>query len=192
MKKMMLLLGAVLCISYSQAQETKITFEVNYPKVIGDNSFHEAFDGRGDVGVKWRFAEMGNLQLGLGLNTGWYAYETEDTFLLTDLTINSYTVEPKLFLEYYNAESSWFRPYLGVGYNWMKFDFKGTALGRDFSKEEECDSGIGANLGLAFYLTNRWFVQSVFNYTYLLSDNFIDTSSNSHIMQLKFGIGFNF
>lgn len=179
-----------IVVFVGRAQETKMTLELNYPKTVGGNAFQELFDGRGDIGIKYRFVDLGKVHIGLAYNSGWYQNHLKGEN--TDFKVNGYTLEPKVFFEYHDEENKLFRPYIGLGYNWIRFDAKGMINNFTPTLADDWDSGLAANAGLAFWLNNNLFVQSVLSYTYIKTNNVIDTDYTDHIFVIKFGMGYNF
>ncbi|WP_419213322.1 outer membrane protein [Maribacter sp. X9] len=208
MKRLLLISALTLSTYFLHSQDQKWSLEANYPLNLVDGSASgiNNLNGILDLGLKYRFIELGPVNLGMGLNTSFLKKNNNFTFgtpdsndLGYDYKAKTYLLQPKLFMEMPIPGLTKLKPQLGIGYS-VVFDdtyFKdGETVVFDNS---ETDGALNLNLGLSYDISSRIFIQiqydylniarkgeSVFNeqsYTY-------DFKENANI--LKAGVGFRF
>ena len=72
----------------------------------------------------------------------------------------------------------------------MNFQPSGPNNGIDISDESENLSGFEFNLGTAYYINNKIFIQVQYDFTKLNVDDVPNIKFNTNVNLLKIGIGF--
>ncbi|WP_396591100.1 outer membrane beta-barrel protein [Allomuricauda sp. R78024] len=176
------------------AQNFNWSVEANYPISIGDELGNDN-PGIVDLGLKYRFLEIGFARLGAVINAGFFrddlrTFADGETF---DFDETNWLIQPKVFMEFKIPALEKLRPSIGLGYTIITSKFEGDfpGLGRGVS-DTSTDGGININLGLSYDITKRFFIQAQYDYI----QNNIDNPGLSDIEQdlgfLKFGAGFCF
>ncbi|TDE30273.1 porin family protein [Flavobacterium ranwuense] len=188
--KQKLLLALLLIFSIkSLSQDSKLSIEMNFPIPIDQNFIGKSYNGIIDVGAKYRFAEITNFNIGTSINGGILVNNTNKNNGIQDFKVTSYLIQPKVFAELKIESISKFHPFVGFGYTFMIFDASGTNNGFDVS--DSTHSGINANFGIAYDITNRIFAEIQYDYVKLKVDNETpNTTFNTNVNLLKIGLGF--
>lgn len=189
-QKLLLVLLLILSIK-SFSQDSKLSIEMHYPIPIDQNFIGKSYNGIIDIGAKYRFSEITNINIGASINGGILANNTNDNNGNQDFKVKSYLIQPKIFAELKIKSISKLHPSIGFGYTFMVFDASGTNNGFDVSGSSKTESGINANFGVAYDITNKIFIDIQYDYVKLKVDNEIpNTTFNSNVNLLKVGLGF--
>ncbi|HSD06753.1 outer membrane beta-barrel protein [Flavobacterium sp.] len=190
MKQKLLALLLILSIK-SFSQDSKLTIEMHYPIPIDQNFIGKSYNGIIDIGAKYRFSEIKNINIGASINGGILVNNTNDNNGNQDFKVKSYLIQPKIFAELKIKSISKLHPSIGFGYTFMVFDVSGTNNGFDVSGSSKTESGINANFGVAYDVTSKIFIDIQYDYVKLNVDKEIpNTTFNSEVNLLKVGLGF--
>jgi opacity protein-like surface antigen len=164
---------------------------MHYPILIDQNFIGKNYNGIIDVGAKYRFSEITNINIGASINGGILVNNTNDNNGNQDFTVKSYLIQPKIFAELKIESISKLHPFVGFGYSFMVFDASGTNNGFDVSGSNETESGINANFGIAYDITKKIFIDIQYDYVKLKVDKETpNTTFNTNVNLLKVGLGF--
>jgi opacity protein-like surface antigen len=190
--KQKLLFALLLILSIkSFSQDSKLSVEMHYPILIDQNFIGKNYNGIIDVGAKYRFSEITNINIGASINGGILVNNTNDNNGNQDFTVKSYLIQPKIFAELKIESISKLHPFVGFGYSLMVFDASGTNNGFDVSGSNETESGINANFGIAYDITKKIFIDIQYDYVKLKVDKETpNTTFNTNVNLLKVGLGF--
>ena len=190
--KQKLLLALLLILSIkSFSQDSKFSIEASYPIPIGDNFIAENYNGIFDIGAKYRFSKIKNINIGTSINGGILVNNTNDNNGNQDFKVKSYLIQPKLFAELTIESISKLHPFIGFGYAFMVFDASGTNNGFDVSGSSKTDSGINANFGVAYDITTKIFIGIQYDYVKLnVDEETPNTTFDTNLNLLKIGLGF--
>ncbi len=188
--KQYLLFGFLLIFTFSTfSQNSKFSIEANYPITIDNNFLGDDSYGIVDLGLKYRFAELNPIKIGVSLNGGVLIDNSNQNNSPQDFLVTTYIIQPKVFAEL-NVESvEKLHPFLGLGYTFMNFQLSGSNNGMNVSGESENLSGFGFNFGVAYDISNKIFVQVQYDFTKLNVDDVPDIKFNTNVNLLKIGIG---
>ncbi len=189
-KKLLLALLLTLTIK-AFSQDSKFSIEANYPLPIDDNFIGKNYTGIIDIGVKYRFFDLNIINIGASFNGGVLLNNSNQNNGLQDFKVTSYSIQPKVFVELDMESIPKFHPFVGLGYTLMIFDPSGTNNGFDVSGESDTQSGINANLGIAYDITEKLFAQIQYDFVKLGVENEVpDIKFNRNVNILKIGLGF--
>ncbi|NRT15759.1 opacity protein-like surface antigen [Flavobacterium sp. 28A] len=190
--KQKLLLAFLLILSIkSFSQDSKISIEMHYPIPIGQNFIEKSYNGIIDIGAKYRFTEIKNINIGASINGGILVNNTNDSNVDQNFKVKSYLIQPKIFAELKIESISKLHPFVGFGYTFMIFDVSGTNNGFDVSSSGKTESGINANFGVSYDITNKIFIDIQYDYVKLQVDKETpNTTFNTNVNLLKIGLGF--
>lgn len=187
-QKILLTLLLVLCFKV-HAQDSKFSIEANYPTPIDDNFVGEAY-GIIDLGLKYRFASIDFVNIGASFNAGVLVDNSNQNEGPRDFQRTIYAFQPKVFVELNIPTLEKLRPFVGVGYTFLNFQISGSLNGEDVSGESDNLNGLGLNLGLAYDISNKVFVQIQYDFSKLGVDNDVpDIPFNTNVNLLKIGVG---
>ncbi len=171
------------------SQESKMSFELNYPIPFGENFIGENYTGIIDLGAKYRFIKKENVNFGVAINASLFSFENTVSFL-QDYTMYAYPIQPKLFAEFNMKSLEKLHPFAALGYSFIVFQASGSNNGVDISSYNETQSGINLNLGLAFDVTKTLFVSGQYDYIKVnTADGVPQSSYNTNVSLFKFGLG---
>lgn len=191
MKQKLILALLLIASIQSFSQDSKLSFEMHYPKPIDQNFIGKNYDGIIDIGAKYRFSKTTNLNIGASINGGILVNTTNDNNGNQDFKVTSYLIQPKLYADLKIESMSKLHPFAGVGYTFMVFDASGTNNGFDVSGSSTTESGINVNFGVAYDITDKIFIDIQYDYVKLKVDNEIpNTTFNTNVNLLKVGVGF--
>ncbi|PHR92753.1 MAG: hypothetical protein COA80_14100 [Leeuwenhoekiella sp.] len=142
-----------------------------------------------DLGLKYRFAEVNPLKIGVSLNGSVLIDNSNQNGFRQDYLMTTYIIQPKIFTELDLETIDKFHPFLGLGYTFMNFQLSGSNNGMDLSGESEKLSGIGFNFGVAYDISDKIFAQVQYDFTSLNVDDVPDIKFNRNVNLLKIGIG---
>lgn len=171
----------LLCLYMANAQSDKFSFSVAYPIPLGEEVFKRN-NGVIDVGVQYRFKELGPVMLGGSANVGFYTYEmAADGFTNRDVL-----VQPRIFGEVVLAK---FRPFVGLGYTFTRlneeFDFGANEITKNWS-------GINFNLGASLDLIAGLFIRGEYDFIRFLGSDVFDVKRWNRASTAKIGLGYRF
>lgn len=187
-----LFLCATACIV--NAQNLNWSVEANYPISVGDDLGNDN-PGIVDIGLKYRFLDLGFGSLGAGINAGVF-HDNHRTFAIPetfDFDETNWLIQPKVFMEFRIPGLQKLTPFVGAGYTIIESRFDGDfpGVGED-ETQSSTDGGLNINLGVAYDITSRIFVQVQYDYI----RNSVDLGELPDIKQdlgyLKLGVGFRF
>ncbi|WP_426063362.1 outer membrane beta-barrel protein [Flavobacterium sp. DSP2-3-1] len=151
----------------------------------------ENYNGIFDIGAKYRFSKIKNINIGTSINGGILVNNTNDNNGNQDFKDKSYLIQPKIFAELTIESISKLHPFIGFGYTFMVFDASGTNNGFDVSGLSKTDSGINANFGVAYDITTKIFIGIQYDYVKLnVAEETLNTTFNTNVNLLKIGLGF--
>lgn len=196
MKYKLLLIPVLLLSINSIAQNLnyKWSVEVNYAVVPEDGFGGD--DNIIEIGMKYRFTDLSFLQLGFGVNGGFSNKNHEGASI--DGRTNRYYIQPRLFSEFKIPGIERLRPTIGLGYSILNEDTSVISNGEDVSGNTT-NGGFNFNLGVAYDITNRFFVQAQYDFINLnVRDEFIFQGEvikpdyQEKLNNIKIGVGFRF
>lgn len=175
------------------SQEKKISLELNYPYPADNNFIGNNYKGIIDVGAKYRVYALESINIGLAVNGSILNYNTDKGQTqvgVTDFTITNYVIQPKAFVELNIDKTSNFHPFVGLGYTFMIFKADGFNQGFDISGNTQNQSGFNLNFGLAFDITERFFIQGQYDFTKINVENPMPKITyNTNVNLIKVGVG---
>ena len=190
MKQNLLLTLLFILSMKSFSQDSKLSLEMHYPLTMGQNFISKSYSGIIDVGGKFRFSELKNINIGASLNGGILSNNTNDNNGNQDFRVKSYLIQPRIFSELKIESVPKIRPFVGIGYTFMVFKATGTNNGFDVSASNSTESGINANFGVAYDITSKIFLDLQFDYVKLNVGNEVPkTAFNTNVNLLKVGLG---
>lgn len=189
MKQKLLLTLLLIFTIKSFSQDSKFSIEANYLFTIDNNFLGEDSYGIVDLGLKYRFVEFNSVQIGVSLNGGVLIDNSNQNNSPQDFLITTYIIQPKIFAELNLESLEKLHPFLGLGYTFMSFQLSGSNNGMDVSGESDNLSGFGLNLGVAYDISSKVFVQVQYDFTKLNVDDVPDIKFNTNVNLLKIGIG---
>jgi len=175
--------------TYCFSQNSKISVELNHPIPFDNNFIADNYTGVIDIGVKYRFINSKVLNAGIAFNLGYLYFDNTKNFY-QNYKVNNYVLQPKIFGEL-NIKK--IKPFFGIGYTTMIFDYNGSNNGFELNKEIETQSGIDLNLGIKYLILKKAFVQLQYDYIILDVGNEIPrVKYNTDVNLLKIGVGYDF
>ncbi|WP_276168536.1 outer membrane protein [Zobellia alginiliquefaciens] len=196
MRKFYFLTVSVFFLSVSVlAQDQKWSVEANYPLSVGDELGNDA-PGIIDLGVKYRFLDLSIVKIGAGINAGVFKKNIDDQVspTNTDFDETNWLIQPKVFAEFNIPALTKLHPSIGLGYSIIESKYEGLVSGESY-KNTVSSGGLNVNLGLAYDITDRFFLQVQYDYisvkdTYEYDGTNVGVDYN--LGYLKFGAGFRF
>ena len=187
------------------AQDQKWSIEANYPLVANSNLQND-FNGVLDLGIKYRFANLGPVILGAGFNAAYLKNFDNFTYgsasgqdLVSDYKAKQFLLQPKLFAELPILGLSAFRPQIGIGYTFSTVDIYYDNGDQFIVDDTNTEGGLNLNVGLSYYISKRFFVQVQYDYLnvkYKGESEINGQTSNFDFNEktgfLKAGVGFRF
>lgn len=107
--------------------------------------------------------------------------------------INCFAIQPKLFFEFDLSAARRLHPQIGLGYSFLIFNGKNDNSNPDIPEPEyqSTESGFNASAGVRYDVTESLFLQIDYNFIKIgVGDEVPDTSFNSTISLIKFGVGY--
>ncbi|WP_411894591.1 outer membrane beta-barrel protein [Winogradskyella sp. A2] len=193
MKKPLVSLLILLSSISLFSQNKKFSIEANYPIPVDNNFLGDEAYGIVDLGVKYRFTEVYPVKIGVSLNGGVLVDNSNQNNGAQDFLVTTYMVQPKIFAELHAPSLEKLHPFIGLGYTFMNFQVSGSLNGMDVSDESDNLSGFGFNVGVAYDISNKVFIQIQYDFTKVsVDDDVPDITFNTNVNLLKIGIGLNF
>ena len=184
-------ISLVLLLCYGtliHAQDQKFSATLGYPIPVGDN-FLANYSGIADLGVQFRFLQVGALKVGLSINGGYYTRSSD----LSQITIKEriLLIQPKVYGELDIESFGNFKPFFGAGYSVVsnRTTFEGPQIMEPDSSDSE--GSININLGLAYNITESVFAHLQYDYLNISWDNPNQDNgffTNSSIVKLGIGL----
>tara|TARA_R110002167_G_scaffold341489_1_gene549884 strand:+ start:201 stop:818 length:618 start_codon:yes stop_codon:yes gene_type:complete len=205
MKKVILASFLVFASFIVHAQDQKWSIEANYPLVANSNLQND-FNGVLDLGIKYRFANVGPVILGVGFNAAYL--KNFDSFTYGgpgfqdhefDYKAKQFILQPKVFAELPIPGLSAFRPQIGIGYSFSIVDIYYDNGDQFFVDNTNTEGGLNLNVGLSYDISKRFFVQAQYDYLnikYKGESEINGQTSNYNFKEktgfIKAGVGFRF
>jgi opacity protein-like surface antigen len=187
MKSNLLILFILTIGVTSYSQDSKLSFELNYPIPIDENYVGDYFTGIIDFGIDYRFIDASPVELGASFNGGILTTGSDFSNGSRDFKITSYLIQPRIFGELILEGMEKFRPSVGLGYTLIIFQ---ASIADSASNEP---AGFNVNLGLSYDLFDNLFVQAQYDFVKLsagLSDEESKITYNTNVNLLKIGLGY--
>jgi len=188
----------ISCLLLFSALQTfsqeKASIELNFPIPTGDN-FMSDYEGVLDIGFKYRFADKQDFAFGVSLNANYLTY-TMDYPDIRFKTKN-YNFQPRVFAELKLKGAPRFHPALGLGYTFMQFSSKGSAMTPEDPvsiDQSESLSGLNYNISFSFDFTKKFYGQAQYDGIKIGStpEGVPDTKYNTTAAFIKLGVGYRF
>ncbi|MGB2761442.1 MAG: outer membrane beta-barrel protein [Maribacter stanieri] len=205
MKKVILASFLVFASFIVHAQDQKWSIEANYPLVANSNRQND-FNGVLDLGIKYRFANLGPVILGAGFNAAYL--KNFDSFTYGgpgfqdqefDYKAKQFLFQPKIFAEVAIPGLAKLKPQIGVGYAKVIDDVylkDGVDVQTD---DSNTDGGLNLNFGISYDLSDKFFIQVQYDFlnVHRKGENTRDNQTftydfNEKIGLIKAGVGFRF
>ena len=205
MKQFFITSAFVFISLFSFAQDQKWSVEANYPLNLTSGLGMGETNGVIDLGVKYRFLDIGPVQIGAGLNTSFL--KNFDSFTYGSVSGDqefiyknkNFLLQPKMFGEITIPGMPNLKSQLAIGYTVLIDDIyykDGNVINADTS---QTDGGLNLNLGLSYDITRRFFVQIQYDYirlnrkgTSIYNGQSYPYDFNENVSLLKAGVGFRF
>jgi len=178
----------------SFSQDSKFSVDANYPIAIGDNFLGQNYNGLIDLEAKYKFSDNKIVDIGASINFGFFQNTKSGATVLNQLfDVKIFPIQPRIFTEFNIPNLEKFHPQIAVGYSIVIYNAdwaenRNADLPADINDNE---SGFNLNIGLSYDLTNRLFIQAQYDFIKIgVEDGIPDTSYNTNIKILKFGIGY--
>lgn len=176
----------------SLSQERKWSLEASYPVPVDDNFIGKNYNGVLDLGAKFRFTEIGVLNIGAGFNAGILKGENQmQNWEGVDFKFNVmvYYIQPKVFAEFNIAKAPEFRPFVYAGYSFMIFNAN-PGSGYDVSSETQTQNGFNIGTGFSYDINDTFFAQIQYDFTKInIEKGLPDIKYNTNINFVKIGVG---
>ena len=205
MNKVILASFLVFASFIVHAQDQKWSIEANYPLVANSNLQND-LNGVVDLGIKYRFANVGPVILGVGFNAAYL--KNFDSFTYGgpgfqdqefDYKAKQFLFQPKIFAEVAIPGLAKLKPQIGVGYAKVIDDVylkDGVDVQTD---DSNTDGGLNLNFGISYDLSDKFFIQVQYDFlnVHRKGENTRDNQTftydfNEKIGLIKAGVGFRF
>ena len=208
MKRLLLTAVLVVTTCFLHAQDSSWSVEANYPLNLVDGSASRINNLNGilDLGLKYRFMELGPVILGAGFNAAYLKNFDSFTYgsangqdFVSDYKAKTYLFQPNLFIEVPIPGLMKLKPQLGIGYSVILDDTYYNDGQMVVFDDSEIDGAVNLNLGVSYDISSRIFIQLQYDYLNIArkgETNFngesipYDFKENGNI--LKAGVGFRF
>ncbi|WP_282112457.1 outer membrane protein [Maribacter stanieri] len=205
MNKVILASFLVFASFIVHAQDQKWSIEANYPLVANSNLQND-LNGVVDLGIKYRFANVGPVILGVGFNAAYL--KNFDSFTYGgpgfqdqefDYKAKQFLFQPKIFAEVAIPGLAKLKPQIGVGYAKV-IDNVYLKDGVDVQTDDSnTDGGLNLNFGISYDLSDKFFIQVQYDFlnVHRKGENTRDNQTftydfNEKIGLIKAGVGFRF
>ncbi len=193
-KKLLLCLLLIFSLN-SFSQESNFSLELNYPITVDQNFIGKGYNGLVDLGLKYRFLDFDYINLGASANGG--LFKTARNGMLNQRDYTAFIIQPRVFVELDSENISKFHPGVGLGYSVVILNAHIVAGDRPGETYETTASyskgGFNLNLGMAYDMTKRFFVQVQYDFIKLgADDRVLNIKYNTNINILKIGLGYRF
>lgn len=179
----LLFMGMILV----HAQEKDWSIEVNYPVSIGED-FGASNQGLFGIGTKYRFAQVGNWQLGASLDGSWFSTKfVRDSDPPQTDKVRDLFVQPRFFAALPATQNGKLQLLAGLGWTAYRISVENLVGEQSTGKTVNWNSGLNANAGLTLDISNSWFLATQFDL--ILSSG---ESDDRTIGLMKVGAGIRF
>ncbi len=186
MKKIFIIVGALIFTIGAVAQDSKFSTNFSYPITVGDN-FVDKYSGVIDAGLQYRFVKVGQINIGLSGNFTYLRQTFSEDDFDPEAKANAIFLEPRVFAE---IELNRLRPQLSMGYTYVSFTYKNGI--QDLGISDENYNGFNVNLGLTYEITNRFFAIAQYEFIKINNDVGDPIKYNTDFGLVKFGLGLRF
>lgn len=170
------------------AQVNKLTAEASYPIPSGDNFLNESYNGIVDVGFDYHAYNFTIIDLGVSFNAALFSKNKESSSSRAGVDVRSYFLQPRFVAELNLIRA--LKPSIGLGYTVMINSVSSDRADFIDDMSNETQSGLNFNFGLAYYFTNRFFIQAQYDFIRLNKDDrVLDIDFNRNLRIFKVGIG---
>ena len=169
------------------SQEPLLSGTLGYPVLIGEN-YGNKFDGVLDLGFQMRIVNPEPLHLGLSANAGYLTNSVK----VDQQTVHEFALffQPRLFAELNMPILHGFRPFMGLGYAFVRSQELGMAPPTTATFTY---NGFNYNVGLSFDVNDNWFLIVQYDTIKFKNGNApTEDISDEKMMLLKFGLGRRF
>lgn len=195
MRRILPIAFTVLACFALKAQETTDStmpehnwnFGLYYPVSIGQD-FGSSNEGLIGVNLGYRFAEFGNVRLGVAADAAWFATTfINDSDPIQEEEYRDLFLQVRLFAEAPLTSNEKLKLIGGIGWGLQRaisptfFDNQGQIQGEDIN------SGLLLSAGLTYDFAPRWYAAGQYDLMFLSGD-----SPNRSVGLLKLGVGFRF
>jgi len=191
MKKAIALIILCLCFGSINAQDNdkKLSLGLHYPLSVGDNFVKNAYNGIVGVDIAYTVVPVSIVDIRAGFTLDYFNYD-----FIQEFSGHALVYKPKVIGEF-NFHNK-LRPFVSLGYGFMTTSVKtNSTFGIDGSSNTVKDNfnGLNFTLGLKYNVTNRFFVQSSFDYFSVSpGDGVPESSYNKNAHSIYIGAGVNF
>jgi len=189
MKQKLFFILLIIFTVKSFSQDSKISFELNYPIPADNNFVGENYNGVIDMGIDYKFVDLSSINIGTSMNMGVISSNSNLNLSYPNQKINSYLIQPRIFGEMNLAGIEKLHPSLGLGYTFMIFKAKDI---NDISTiPSNTDSGFNFNFGIAYDVSDSFFVQIQYDFIKLNeNDELLNSTYNTNVNLVKIGLGY--
>ena len=191
MRQNSLFLFFFLLVSFSvaaqDASEKNFSVEASYPKSINDGFLG---DGVIDLGLKYRFADLKAIKLGVGINGSLFTDNDEDNASGNPTKTKNYFIQPRIFGEFTIKGAEKLKPSIGIGYSFVNSKIEGISRIVGDYKYTFDNNGFDLNLGTSYDITKSFFAQIQYDLIFLGDNN--GAYRINEFSTLKLGVGFRF
>ncbi len=186
--KILVFSALFFCLTFSAtAQEPLLSATLSYPVVTGNN-YGNKFTGVLDLGFQMRLVNTEPMHFGLSANAGYFTNSLEAD--QQSLNESALVFQPRLFAELDTPILFGFRPFLGLGYTFVRSEELGisTRTTATFTY-----GGLNFNSGLSLDIDDYWFLLLQYD-TIKFKNGYAPTVdiSDEGMALLKFGLGIRF
>ncbi|WP_116771689.1 outer membrane protein [Maribacter litoralis] len=206
MKRLLLTSFLVLTSIITNAQDQKWSVEANYPLNVSDDLGFSELNGVVDLGIKYRFVELGAVNIGVGISAAylknqdeWTYFDQENVNVNNDYKVKKLLIQPKVFAELAIPGFAKLKPQIALGYSIVKDDYYYKSGNNSEVDNNSTDGGLNLNLGLSYDISNRFFIQIQYDYlnVNVNGDTVINGETFSYNYDengslIKAGVGFRF
>lgn len=187
MKNTLALICAIVGLSSMQAQDKDWSVELNYPVSIGEN-FGASNQGLLGLGLKYRFATSGKWRFGSSLDGIWFSTEfVNDSDPPQIAKVRDLFIQPRFFAALPVTQNRKLQFLVGLGWAIYRISEENFIGERSTGKTVNWNSGLNANTGLTFDISNSWFLATQFDL--ILSSG---ETADRTIGLMKIGAGYRF
>ncbi|MBC5862937.1 outer membrane beta-barrel protein [Flavobacterium turcicum] len=194
MKQKLLLTLLLIFTIKSFSQDSKLSIEANFPIAIGDNFLEQNYNGLVDLGGKYKFSDSKTVDVGVSINFGFFQNTKSNATSLNQLfEVKIFPIQPRIYTEFNIPNLEKFHPHIGLGYSIVIYNADWVEnRNADFPIDiNDNEGGFNLNIGLSYDLNSRLFIQAQYDFIKIrVEDGIPDTSYNTNVNILKFGIGY--
>ena len=191
MKFKLLVLFLLFSSTGAFAQDSKFSVEANFPIPIDDNFIGQNYGGIVEIGVAYIFSESDVVNFGASVNAG--LLKNSKVLANNPFDVKLYPIQPRVFVQFNIKSLAALHPQVGLGYSFLVFNSESNGNNPEFGDLtiNRTDGGINLNIGLAYDISERFFLQAQYDYIRnSVADGLPDISYNTQVNFLKVGVGF--